>query len=692
MWFRLTMFLLVLSALLLLVAAGSFYYSNVEKKIMVDIEKKMNIHLQTASEFLSTFISENVKTSKALAEMEPIKNVLTEVNELNLKAAINVLNIFRNTYEVDMCYVIDRNGIAITSSETEASNFFVGNNYTFRPYFQKAIKGEPYVYMCLGFTTKKRGVYYSQPVFDTESQKPIGVVVTKNKINSIETKISHALTGNWILGDPNGMIFASNIKDWRIKLMWELDKISQQKIAASKQFGDYPWEHINITKQGNDRVVDQYNQCYFIKETSLYNFPDWKIYYLSNIQTAFEYLSDPLLEFRVPIILLSSLSIGCFILILYVVATTEYNKKKKLQEALQKKNGYLLSLHETTLGLIQRLNMDELIENILYRAGSLTGTSHGFLLLHDNKSDHLVLKVGFGRFVSIIGMKMSVNDGLSGGVFQTGRSRAIANYSNWQDRIDHPFFQEMKSIISVALKRQNVTVGVMGLAHFDSYQVFESDEMEILEKFAHLASVAYDNANLYTELQLELKERKSAEKKLEKLNIELERLAVVDGLTQLANRRKFDKHLKTEWRRMTREKMPLSIVLCDVDYFKQYNDYYGHLAGDDCLRKIGKVLANHIKRSGDLAARYGGEEFGIILANTPIEGAYQLTREICKAVQDLNIEHKKSTVSTFVTISAGISCMIPDNNTPTELIVENADKALYEAKSNGRNQAFMFNV
>ena len=681
------MFFLVLSALISLMAAGTLYYTNIEKKIMTDVEKRMDFQIGTASDFLATFIAENLKTSKALARMEAIKNLLKNYNENNLIEANKILNIFKYTYEVDICYLLDKNGDTIASSESSSSESFIGNNYSFRPYFQMAIKGEPYVYMGLGITSNQRGVYYSQPVLDISSKKPIGVVVTKNKINNIETKISVSLTGIWMLVDPNGMIFASNIRNWRIKLMWPVNFDSQKKIAETKQFGNYPWENIKIEKHEYGRILDKNKQCYLIKETNVYNFPHWKIYYLTNINKASQFLTNPLHENRTILIFVTALIIGIFIILLYFRASSEFNKKKKMKDALQSQNGYLLLLHETAIKLVKRLNVEDLVENILYRAGTLTNTMHGFLILLEADNDKFVFKVGFGKFSSIIGTKISINEGLSGEVFKTQNPTYISDYSKWSKRITDPFFDDMKSIISAPLKRGNNVIGIMGLAHFENDKAFALDEMDVLEKFAQLASVAYDNANLYTELQLELKERKNAEKKLEQLNKELERLAVIDGLTQLANRRKFDDYLNLEWRRMAREKKPLSLILCDVDFFKQYNDYYGHLAGDDCLKKIAEAISNNTKRTGDLAARYGGEEFGIILSNTPIEGAFKLCTQICEAIRQLKIEHKKSTISSYVTISAGISCLIPDNDIKVDVIIDSADKALYQAKENGRNQA-----
>ncbi len=176
---------------------------------------------------------------------------------------------------------------------------------------------------------------------------------------------------------------------------------------------------------------------------------------------------------------------------------------------------------------------------------------------------------------------------------------------------------------------------------------------------------------------------------LKQANHELQRLAVTDGLTQLANRRRFDEYLIHEWLRMMREKQFLSLILCDVDFFKNYNDKYGHPAGDDCLRNVAQAIRHQAKRPGDLVARYGGEEFVVILPNTNYEGAMQVAQDIRQGVDTLNLPHALSTVSNHVTLSLGVASIIPNPSySPTDLI-NSADQALYSAKKQGRNRVIL---
>lgn len=168
----------------------------------------------------------------------------------------------------------------------------------------------------------------------------------------------------------------------------------------------------------------------------------------------------------------------------------------------------------------------------------------------------------------------------------------------------------------------------------------------------------------------------------------LEELSITDELTGLHNRRFFNEQLNLEWSRGIRSNEPLSLVLLDIDYFKQFNDTYGHMAGDECLKSVARVLQHSLLRNSDITTRYGGEEFCLLLPNTPIEGAFEVTERIRSAMERLEIPHKTSSVSTLVTLSDGITCLTPsaEGRNPSELIAL-ADEALYKAKSLGRNQS-----
>ena len=173
---------------------------------------------------------------------------------------------------------------------------------------------------------------------------------------------------------------------------------------------------------------------------------------------------------------------------------------------------------------------------------------------------------------------------------------------------------------------------------------------------------------------------------LQTANQKLHKLAILDGLTGIANRRYFDLVLDKEWQRLAREQQPLSLIFADVDYFKAYNDTYGHQQGDRCLQIIAQILQQFTRRPADLVARYGGEEFALILPNTDASGALFLARRFVQQLALKKLPHSRSQVSDLVTLSIGITTKIPQPKQPSSTIIETADNLLYRAKKAGRNQ------
>ncbi len=168
---------------------------------------------------------------------------------------------------------------------------------------------------------------------------------------------------------------------------------------------------------------------------------------------------------------------------------------------------------------------------------------------------------------------------------------------------------------------------------------------------------------------------------------ELRRLTYIDKLTNLSNRRMLDSFLSEEWSRSVRSQRPLSVLFFDVDYFKHYNDHFGHQSGDDCLQEIARALEESISRPADLVARYGGEEFVAVLPETDLQGSQKVAENLLRKIEELEIPHPKSTVSEFVTVSIGIASCVTSKSGDWSTLLDSADKALYEAKRNGRNRA-----
>lgn len=221
------------------------------------------------------------------------------------------------------------------------------------------------------------------------------------------------------------------------------------------------------------------------------------------------------------------------------------------------------------------------------------------------------------------------------------------------------------------------------------YLVKLPDKIELIARIrahskTYLLQLQRDEA--YREMKILQEQLKESNTKLAESNAILQRLSTLDGLTGIANRRHFDEILMHEWKIGLRENRMLSVILLDIDFFKKFNDGYGHQGGDDCLKEVAKTLSDTLHRPGDFIARYGGEEFVAILPNTDGKGAAVIAEQMRANIEARNITHAFSAVADHVSISLGVAAMKPDSSSSPEALVAKADEALYKAKEQGRNR------
>lgn len=262
-------------------------------------------------------------------------------------------------------------------------------------------------------------------------------------------------------------------------------------------------------------------------------------------------------------------------------------------------------------------------------------------------------------------------------------------------------------VIAYLLFRQDPVLHVYGilLLIFYAYSIFSA--LRYRRMTTGFVTYQFDNQSLLQDLQTkeaeasrlnrdlghELDRLRRAEEQLvqekdkaEELAEKLLTLSSQDGLTGIANRRHFDEFLANEWNRARRARAPLSLILCDIDHFKAYNDHYGHQQGDRCLIRVADILQQHARRGGDLAARYGGEEFAVILPETSLESATEIAERIRQSVLDIAIPHRASATANIVTLSFGVATTMPRPDQQSRLLIALADKSLYQAKQQGRNR------
>jgi diguanylate cyclase (GGDEF)-like protein len=257
--------------------------------------------------------------------------------------------------------------------------------------------------------------------------------------------------------------------------------------------------------------------------------------------------------------------------------------------------------------------------------------------------------------------------------------------------------------------QEESTLRTFGILVFVYYVFLSASMFRINKMLKQVVNLQFDNIDLLRQLEkekeliagmnqkLELdienhidteKELLDAKIKAEGLADNLSLLTVQDSLTGIANRRGLDAFLSNAWARAIRNESPVSLMLCDVDFFKNYNDFYGHPEGDEVLKSIAKTIETRSRKGSDLAARYGGEEFIIVLPDTGIDMALIVAEKIRSAIQSLKIPHEKSSVNEYVTISLGVVCVTPNRDMDSSALVKQADKALYSAKEAGRNQVY----
>jgi diguanylate cyclase (GGDEF)-like protein len=234
----------------------------------------------------------------------------------------------------------------------------------------------------------------------------------------------------------------------------------------------------------------------------------------------------------------------------------------------------------------------------------------------------------------------------------------------------------VKSNLVLPVVYQDKLWGLMIAHQCQDFKEWKAHEVTLLSQIATQAAIAIHQGELYDQLS--------------NANLELQKLSALDGLTQIPNRYRFDQYFAQEWQRAIRGREHLSLILCDVDHFKWYNDTYGHQSGDRCLQQVAATMSKIVQRPGDLVARYGGEEFVILLPNTNEKGAFHIAEKVRQEVQNLALPHLKSPLK-CVTLSLGLATFLPNASMSSHALVHAADEALYQAKAQGRNQVVIYN-
>ncbi|WP_052330950.1 diguanylate cyclase domain-containing protein [Planktothrix agardhii] len=362
-----------------------------------------------------------------------------------------------------------------------------------------------------------------------------------------------------------------------------------------------------------------------------------------------------------------------------VASFTNITARKQVEETLKQQVEGERIIYTITQRIRQSLDLDEILQTTVAEVRQFLQTDRVMIYRFNSDWSGLVVKESVSPGTKAI-LKMEITDSYfvenHGQYYQQNTIKATPDiYTAGLTPCHFELLEKLqvraKLVVPIILQTQGLW-GILIAHDCTKPREWQNLEIELMQQLAIQLAIAIHQSELHQQLQL--------------ANQQLQNLAMVDQLTQIANRRCFDEILHQEWHRLVREKRPLSLLLCDIDYFKQYNDTYGHSQGDICLQQVAQALQQGVQRSIDLVARYGGEEFVVILPHTDQEGALQVAKKIQDVLEQFNLPHRRSAVADRVTMSIGICTLIPTvKRFPLDLI-NAADHALYQAKTLGRNR------
>ncbi|MGC2064278.1 MAG: PAS domain-containing protein [Thermodesulfovibrionales bacterium] len=324
---------------------GGVYFHSVEETLRNDVLGDVNDDLQDFAKRIAIPLSEYQKISAAVAGLKELPAALMMKNPDTIRQANVILDHFQYTIQADACFLMDQAGDTISSSNRNTPQSFVGKNYAFRPYFQDAISGTSAIYPAIGVVTKKRGLFYSYPVYGGDREQPLGVLVIKSSTDPIEKEIYVRHKGIMLLADPHGIVFISNRPEWLYHSLWRIPGEELSVITATQQFGEGPIEWIGMEKKDDHEAIDSKGKKYIIYQKEIAGLPGWTASYLLDSKILSREISVGFFRKFGPFLVVFCVVIGLAGLFLYRKADQEIRRRKLADEA-QKQS---LSLLQATL-------------------------------------------------------------------------------------------------------------------------------------------------------------------------------------------------------------------------------------------------------------------------------------------------------------------------------------------------------
>ncbi|RJQ86495.1 MAG: PAS domain S-box protein [Desulfobacteraceae bacterium] len=357
MGLRHILIILSLLAFLSASAGGFLYYSALHQAAFQEAERHAIAKAELIQKSITSLLSEHQNSVVTLAGMPSVREALITDTPEALSQANITLDHFAATLGVDVCYLMNRQGITIASSNREAPDSFVGKSFEFRPYFHQAFSGTHGSYLALGITSGKRGVYQSYPVYSSHEDQPTGVAVIKSSIERIEAESGLPAEDIVLITDPAGVIFISNRPEWLLQLAWQMTPAQLAQISASRQFGPGPWRWVGLKNTAEGKVADVKGNDHLIHRARIDRFPGWHILYLRNTRMIAQTVSGPLLRIARPAALLLSILIGLAVLVLYNKANQEILRRRNAEGALRQSETRYRSLYHHTPAMLHSIDV-----------------------------------------------------------------------------------------------------------------------------------------------------------------------------------------------------------------------------------------------------------------------------------------------------------------------------------------------
>ncbi len=355
---RLRLILLVLSILAVVSAStgGFFYYEAVQDASIEESRRQARTRLILLTNSLEKYLTENMRVTETLAAAPALIRLLRDPSDKAQEEAFEVLDRYQHTLHTDVCYLMNAQGVTVASSNRQGPDSFMGQNFSFRPYFTHAMAGIPYAYLAVGITSDKRGVYNSRPVFSESEQHPLGAVVIKSSIEEIEDRLGLSGRDILLLTSPEGVIFITNRIGWLFQLAWEPTSAQLEQLRHSRQFGDGGGRWIGLTHPAQSDMAVLDGQKYLFNEMEIRYFPGWKVFYLSPADVISRPVEASLIRMTGSIVLALCLLIGVSVMVLYHKASEDIKQRKQMEIALRESKERYRSLYKHTPAMLHSID------------------------------------------------------------------------------------------------------------------------------------------------------------------------------------------------------------------------------------------------------------------------------------------------------------------------------------------------